>query len=426
MNAIVRKNAVVSPAMTALMGLGRTALIRLILPLSGIFAIVLLLILPVLPVRAATIFELAVQASSDDCTNREVTPEFSTLSYNHIVGDYNASYYDRSSGLCFDGVTVPAGSTITEAHIEVYASLTCTVCPVTTYIDAEDTGDANTYSNKTDFDSRSYTGNPATWTISTWYKGNWYDSPDLKTSVQAVVNRGDWVSGNAMAFEHYHASGYAGTKKEIEYYSWNYSDSSYAPVLHIEYEEAGPATPPTGVTSFTLSWNEDDSILAEWTLSASANGTRLVRDWEEYPVDRDDPILVYEGTDTDYTDNFTLGLPHNIAEWKYGIWEYNDTGWSDAVYASIGTEGGLPEDMEISIPNNVILILIAGFAIFLAYWIRSYFCKIMAGFLTIAAGIYQIIVTPDEWAFIIVGTVIISIGVYIMIMVAVDLVKGGN
>lgn len=75
--------------------------------------------------------------------------------------------------------------------------------------------------------------------------------------------------------------------------------------------------------------------------------------------------------------------------------------------------------------NLLITWVIAVIAIILGYWLRSYFVKIMAGLVSIAMGIYQISILPDNWLYIISGTAVIAIGIYVMFMVAVDLVKGG-
>lgn len=59
--------------------------------------------------------------------------------------------------------------------------------------------------------------------------------------------------------------------------------------------------------------------------------------------------------------------------------------------------------------------------IILANWVRSAFLQIMAGLVTIAAGINWIALAPDEWINLVIGGVLVMVGLYELIMVGVDL-----
>lgn len=69
-------------------------------------------------------------------------------------------------------------------------------------------------------------------------------------------------------------------------------------------------------------------------------------------------------------------------------------------------------------------LIIAGVFILLAYILRSVFWQIMSGLVAIAAGIEFISQDPGEWIYIIVGSAVIAVGIYQLIMVGVDLLKG--
>lgn len=72
--------------------------------------------------------------------------------------------------------------------------------------------------------------------------------------------------------------------------------------------------------------------------------------------------------------------------------------------------------------NNMFLIGVSFVLIFMAYKLfYSYFMRILAGFVTIAAGIAQIIAFMDQWEWLIAGTVIVAVGIYVLLMVAYDL-----
>jgi hypothetical protein len=60
----------------------------------------------------------------------------------------------------------------------------------------------------------------------------------------------------------------------------------------------------------------------------------------------------------------------------------------------------------------------------LAYWTRSTFLQIMSGILAITAGISYIAYDPTLWESSLVGIIFVAIGLYQLISVAVDLVKG--
>jgi len=67
--------------------------------------------------------------------------------------------------------------------------------------------------------------------------------------------------------------------------------------------------------------------------------------------------------------------------------------------------------------------------ILLAYKILdSYFCKILASFFTIVAGVERFDFYTGEWAWMIFSAIYIAIGVYMLLMIAYELmenVRGG-
>ena len=67
--------------------------------------------------------------------------------------------------------------------------------------------------------------------------------------------------------------------------------------------------------------------------------------------------------------------------------------------------------------------IVAAVFITIAYWTRSTFLQIMAGLVSIAAGIFWISTDPDHWIDVTIGVAILLVGVYELIMVGVDLWK---
>jgi hypothetical protein len=72
------------------------------------------------------------------------------------------------------------------------------------------------------------------------------------------------------------------------------------------------------------------------------------------------------------------------------------------------------------------MILLIIFAIFvaLAFWTRSTFINIMAGLVSISVGVERIAQSPGDWIYLITGAAIVATGLYLLIMVGVDLLKG--
>jgi len=72
----------------------------------------------------------------------------------------------------------------------------------------------------------------------------------------------------------------------------------------------------------------------------------------------------------------------------------------------------------------MLLIFLAGGIIALAHWTRSTFIQIMSGVVAIIAGIAYIGLDSDLWTYISIGAVVVAVGIFQLIMVAVDLLKG--
>jgi hypothetical protein len=158
------------------------------------------------------------------------------------------------------------------------------------------------------------------------------------------------------------------------------------PTVDYNFEEWGyetPSEPPEGVTSFLLTRNGDDSVTANWTLSDTAEGVRLIRDWSGYPG-VSDPFVIYQGDLLSWTDN--CGLPMFLT-WHYSIFEYNDGGWSGGVYDEIG---GDDMNVEISFPIGMVLL---GLGIVLT--LANFFFKSPLVYLALVAVWFGVFFSPD-------------------------------
>jgi hypothetical protein len=116
-----------------------------------------------------------------------------TLGNASPVGDYHAWFR-------FDNVEIDQGTMINEAHLSWLADSTKTGTQfiIKTFCEAED--DATAPTDGADLISRNLTTATGHQGMGAWTGGVRYDSMDLKTVIQEVIDRPGWVSGNAIQF----------------------------------------------------------------------------------------------------------------------------------------------------------------------------------------------------------------------------------
>jgi hypothetical protein len=147
----------------------------------------------------------------------------------------------QTVGLRFGGVDVPAGATIVRAWVQFTAD-EATYTTTSLRIAAVDAGDTGRFGGWRGVTSLPTVGTTAAWVPAAWptvgAAGPDQQTPDLTALVQAVVDRADWTSGNALAF----VIGGSGKRVADSYEG----GSSRAPLLHIEYTTGAPPAPAGG------------------------------------------------------------------------------------------------------------------------------------------------------------------------------------
>jgi hypothetical protein len=162
-----------------------------------------------------------VSSSSDDAI--EDGSGSVALTGNHLHLGY------KTVGVKFNTINIPQGATITEAYIEFTADRDNTGSG-SVNIYGEDVDDASTYSSSSyDITSRSKTSAVTNWATTNWVAEQSYNTPDLKSLVQEIVDRNSWGSGNDMAFVFVMNSGHKDGKSYDE-------SSSKAPLLFVKYQ----------------------------------------------------------------------------------------------------------------------------------------------------------------------------------------------
>ena len=179
-----------------------------------------------------------VGTGTDDAYRRIETDNFWNLTDNNItVGAYNGTYYEYGGGMRFTNITIPQGATITEAYLTLRCSNTGQGA-TNSRISAEDVDDAPTFAdNKTTFDTRwaARTTARVDWdAIPDWTLNNDYNSPEIKTVIQEIVDRGGWSSGNDIVifWDDFEDRSTLGSGSEPRRFAWSYDGTStYAPKL---------------------------------------------------------------------------------------------------------------------------------------------------------------------------------------------------
>jgi len=205
-----------------------------------------------------TTLNVRVNSSLDDHEERinGSVPQSGTLgdmdpgSSDLELGNESATADPQLVGVRFASLAIPANATIVNAYIQFAVDATAkNTDPCTLTIQAEDNVNPVTFSdNAFSLSSRTLISNSVNWTVSgaTWgtvgSAGVEQRTPDLKSLVQALVNKSGWASGNAMAF---FIKG-TGTR-EVESYD---GDVTKAPELVVQY-----SLTVTGIKEFNTKLN---------------------------------------------------------------------------------------------------------------------------------------------------------------------------
>ncbi|MBA7685678.1 hypothetical protein ES703_94103 [subsurface metagenome] len=182
--------------------------------------------------------------STDDAMHKLVT-DWWTITGALMAGGLE-THHQYGSGMRFPNVAIPQGAPIDEAHL----TLRCqdisgaTATPCNSRITAEDIDNAATFvDDKVIFDARyaAHTTAVVDWdNISVWLLDTEYDSPDIKTVLQEIVNREGWATGQGIAIFWQDYDNRTPSVADCRRIAHSYdTNSSYAPKLVVDY------TPPS-------------------------------------------------------------------------------------------------------------------------------------------------------------------------------------
>jgi hypothetical protein len=119
------------------------------------------------------------------------------VSWAEYIGDYKMVF---ESSLRFTNITIPQGSAITSAKITLTTTDTSASSGTPNLdIQAFDEDNSTQISTAADFEGRARTTANVNWSQS-FSNNTAYETPDISSVVQEIVDRASWASGNAMHF----------------------------------------------------------------------------------------------------------------------------------------------------------------------------------------------------------------------------------
>ena len=203
--------------------------------------------------QASGTYQGRIASSTDDAEQNETRTNTTSAALEIVQ---NGSGAPQIIGLRFTNVTIPQGATITGTTLRFVAE-TNTSEATTLTIRGQAADNAPTFSNAgNSVSTRAQTSASTSWTPKPWVEGEDY-SLSVSSSVQEIVNRAGWKSGNALAFT---ISG-SGLRRAMSFDG----DPEKAPQLAVTYETKPTLNPEIEVWqqrleyAFTHSRNAPDA-----------------------------------------------------------------------------------------------------------------------------------------------------------------------
>jgi len=204
-----------------------------------------------------------VAASADDCLawkNPSSIWQFG-LAYGYVqVGRWRLAsnqYTHYGSGLRFLNVTIPPTAMLTSAVLRIRCAATNASTVVRSRVEGEKSLEPVTFTTLADYQGRGRTTASVDWDIdSEWAAGTDYDSPDISTVINEVIQQSGWASGNPIVlFWDDHDA-----RSDAQFNTWRRGESydgsaTYAPKLIVTWRALLPSDTMSRVTSLIHRYN---------------------------------------------------------------------------------------------------------------------------------------------------------------------------
>ena len=127
------------------------------------------------------------------------TDYWNTASATILMGNYTGNY-PCDGYFNFSSVTIPQGATITNAYVKFKAAQNQSGANCDLTIVGNDVDNAVSPTSYTEYPLLVLTTATVAWdNVPAWSINTLYDSPDISTIIEEIVNRAGWVSGNNLA-----------------------------------------------------------------------------------------------------------------------------------------------------------------------------------------------------------------------------------
>lgn len=143
-----------------------------------------------------TTLNLQVGAGADDAYEQDNSFGFNGTSTSVWMSSDTASYARKNGASRFQNVLVGQADTIDAATAQVYIHSGNRNANIDIF--AEDVDNAANFVDTADVTSRDRTGTSVAWVENSLTQNTYNTSPEIKTVIQELVNRGGWSSGNAL------------------------------------------------------------------------------------------------------------------------------------------------------------------------------------------------------------------------------------
>lgn len=173
--------------------------------------------------------------------NSSASPSLSDNANDVPVGLFDANQTAMGGQMRFLNITVPVGATITEAHLELMSSGNDSANTVNSRIRGKDVDNATIDTTTGGFENPPFTTAVVDWdAIAAWTNGTTYNSPDIKTIIQEIIDRPGWASGNAMVIIWEDMEKRTTQSDNTLRRARSYNNvAANSPILHIEYTSGG-------------------------------------------------------------------------------------------------------------------------------------------------------------------------------------------
>ena len=157
-----------------------------------------------------------------------------------------ASGFVWTNYMRFTSVAIPQGATIDDAKIQIYATAHSSAGSKSIVIDGNDVDDAAQASSEGDIRSATKTSATVTWTLGgSPSTGAWVDSPEIKTIIKEIVDRGSWSSGNDINL--YFRGPATSADWSYTFRTYDYSGNAHGPKLVLNYSTSSAAKIPVAL-----------------------------------------------------------------------------------------------------------------------------------------------------------------------------------